>query len=176
MQSGVYGHAALVSPKPWWWAASRDRPCGGANYTAIPKAIWPVGSNQSIEWWVIAGDGEGQVHVKLNTAGTTDFSTNTTQWLTVSQPKIASTGYFWLTALVPNVKCTGPNDTCTIQFYTDSGGGCLIENDDPLVEDVRGGTSNSGSTMFPFVAYLPARMHCAFIAPEVLLGSSDYFQ
>jgi len=122
--SGVFGHAALVTPKPWWWAASRDRPCGGANYTAVPKAVWPVGSNQSVEWWVIAGDGMGEVHVKINLRGNTDFNNWTyLQWLPFEQPKIDKLGYFTLSTTVPNVQCDGPNNTCTLQFYTDSGGG-----------------------------------------------------
>jgi hypothetical protein len=65
----------------------------------------------------------GAVHVKLNLAGDTNFSNAQTQWLTISQPIINKLGYFKLSALVPDVQCTGPNNTCTIQLYTDSGGG-----------------------------------------------------
>jgi len=118
----VYGHAALAKPIPWWWAPSRDRPCGGANYTAKVQAIWPVGSNQSVQWWVVAGDGMGEVHARIDTGGGTN---NFTDGVPVgfAQPVFKSLGFYWISFIVPNIACHGFNKTCTMQFWTDSGGG-----------------------------------------------------
>jgi hypothetical protein len=74
-----------------------------------------------LKWWVIAGDGMGEVHARLSTDGSLNF-TNAMP-ITLQQPTIAALGYFKLSVIVPNVKCTGPNNTCIMQFWTDSGGG-----------------------------------------------------
>jgi len=116
-----YGHAVLSEPPPWWWAASRSRPCGGADYNPVPSVVWPVGSNQTIIWWVIAGDGELEVHGLLNTEGTTNFTNALPVY--IEQPYINAQAFWTLSLIVPNVKCTGPHGLCTMQFWTNSGGG-----------------------------------------------------
>jgi len=119
----VYGHAVLVSPKPWWWEPSRLRPCGGPNYTSSVSAVWPTGSNQSkILWNVVAGDGMGEVHARIDTNGRTDNFSNGYP-IGFKQQVFKTLGQYYISFIVPPITCTGPNDTCTMQFWTDSGGG-----------------------------------------------------
>jgi hypothetical protein len=118
----AYGHAALFSPKPWWWAPSRARPCGGANYTSVPRAIWPVGSNQTVTWSVIAGDGMGELHARIDVTGKVGNFSNGYP-VGFVQPKFTKLKHYDVSFIVPNVECKGVNKTCTMQFWTDSGGG-----------------------------------------------------
>jgi len=118
----AYGHAVLAKPNPWWWAPSRTRPCGGANYTQTVDAIFPAGSNQSVLWWVVAGDGMGEVHARIDQYGHTDNFSNGYP-IGFKQPVFTELGQFWISFIVPNITCHGPNNTCVMQFWTDSGGG-----------------------------------------------------
>jgi len=124
---GVYSHAVLLQPPAWWRTASRERPCGGATYVSTPSATWPVGSTQTLKWWIIALDGAGIMYGKINTEGGTDFSPNNTKVMnvTIIQPVdgYRAQGSFYPNITVPKVTCTGPNGTCTMQVFTPGGGG-----------------------------------------------------
>jgi len=117
----VCGHAVLFSPTPWWVGASRTQPCGGANATYEPRAIWPVGSNQTITWWVQATDGGGTVYGLISTDGSLNFTNGVP--VVITQPKITTLGYFRLSLIVPDVTCNGPNHSCFLQLWTPSGRG-----------------------------------------------------
>eukprot|EP00026_Physarum_polycephalum_P010405 Phypoly_transcript_10568.p1 GENE.Phypoly_transcript_10568~~Phypoly_transcript_10568.p1 ORF type:complete len:302 (+),score=16.25 Phypoly_transcript_10568:359-1264(+) len=118
----AYGHAVLESPSPWWWEPSRTRPCGGANVSHYVHAVWPAGSNQSVLWWAVNGDGLGQVHARIDQYGKVDNFSNGWQ-IGFKQPNFLVPGQYNVSFIVPNIQCFGPNNSCTMQFWTDSGGG-----------------------------------------------------
>jgi len=111
------GHAKLVSPLAWNANPSKASPCGGGAAPTVEAETWDQGSQQTITWTVVAGDGAGQVNLYFDTAGTTTF---TGAAIPLGAP--SSVGTYQYTFTVPNVVCTGqPGGLCTAQVNSSSG-------------------------------------------------------
>eukprot|EP00026_Physarum_polycephalum_P011321 Phypoly_transcript_11535.p1 GENE.Phypoly_transcript_11535~~Phypoly_transcript_11535.p1 ORF type:complete len:386 (+),score=44.35 Phypoly_transcript_11535:21-1178(+) len=117
----AFGGAALITPNPWSTDESSTKPCGAGKYTSTVSATYYVGVNQSALWWAESGAGYGAVHARIDTTGETSFANG----LQVGffQPTITSNGMYNIYFIVPYAQCTGTGKTCTMQFWTDSGGG-----------------------------------------------------
>jgi len=122
---GVYSHGVLLYPTAWWKAPSRERPCGGATYNPNPSVSWAVGSHIRLTWQIVASDGGGLIRAYINTEGKPEFNTSKVVNVTVEQPPKGFNyqGYAFPNITVPNVKCTGPNNTCILQVSANGGGG-----------------------------------------------------
>jgi len=113
----VWGHAKLTSPLPWAIEESQDLPCGGPNYenNSLPYAQWVIGSNTSIGWIIADPDGDGQVVLTFETVPTNMFTVPSTLH-NVSLPNITwAVKDYTLNFMVPNITCTGPNNTCVVR-------------------------------------------------------------
>jgi len=115
------GGAALVTPHPWSTDESSTQPCGAGTYTSTVSATYYVGVNQSAMWWAESGAGYGPVHARIDPTGGTSFANGVP--IGFFQPTITANGFYNIYFIVPYVKCKGTNNTCTMQFWTDSGGG-----------------------------------------------------
>jgi hypothetical protein len=102
---------------------SSTRPCGGGNYTSVATDNWSAGVNASCVWYVVSGAGQGQVHARIDPTGGTNFTVGYYP-IGFFQPAFIDTNTLYTVYfVVPGVQCTGTNNTCTMQFWTDSGGG-----------------------------------------------------
>jgi len=127
----VYGHAKLVSPVAFNPNPSKAAPCGDGNFLPGPAANWPPGSQQTLAWTVVAGDGTGQVRAFVDPKGTkNNFPTTvpavnavptglTELILTGSPTQVPTTTIaYTFTFTVPNLVCDGPTGYCTIVVFS----------------------------------------------------------
>eukprot|EP00026_Physarum_polycephalum_P010743 Phypoly_transcript_10920.p1 GENE.Phypoly_transcript_10920~~Phypoly_transcript_10920.p1 ORF type:complete len:230 (+),score=22.21 Phypoly_transcript_10920:446-1135(+) len=64
----------------------------------------------------------GEVHARIDQYGHTNNFSNGYP-IGFKQPKFTKLAQYWVSFIVPNITCHGPNNTCVMQFWTDSGGG-----------------------------------------------------
>jgi len=108
-------HNRLVSPTPWSPTPIKSSPCGGGVSLTSPQAYWYSGSTAGIVWNVI-GDGEGSLNISIDPSGGTNFVQ-----LILTNTSAAQLGLNTYNFTVPNVTCTGANNTCSIQVFSVSG-------------------------------------------------------
>jgi len=108
-------HNRLLSPLPWSPSPIKEPPCGGGFALTVPQVYWQIGSTVSIHWNVI-GDGLGVLNVNLDPAGGTDFRLSL-----VENVNVTSLGLNIFSLTVPNVTCTGVNNTCSLQVFSTDG-------------------------------------------------------
>jgi len=145
----AWGHAKLSSPIPWAYEESTEAPCGGPIYAnnTRPDAQWVIGTNTSISWVIADTDGYGQVSLIFETVPSNFFS-NPATLTTLSLPNITwSISDYVLTFIVPNINCTGPNNTCIVRTvespdqWTDCTTVRVVKNGTNMLLSPNGGAS-----------------------------------
>lgn len=96
---GALAHSVLSSPAPWNSNPSKTNPCGGGTPTAV-TATYQKGSQITITWRVIAGDGTGPISANIDLAGDTNFNTPLT--VTGSGANPTTTGTFTAQVQLPD--------------------------------------------------------------------------
>jgi len=119
---GIFGHAKLEYPKPYNPNPSTAAPCGGAAPLTIPAAIWTQQDQLHINWTVVAGDGNGQVLMGMDTTGGTTFTSANPNYVTMvlsgSNPTSGANKPYVFTFTVPSdLVCTSANGMCPVQVH-----------------------------------------------------------
>jgi len=135
----VAGHAKLNDPLAWNPTPSKTQPCGGgAAFSTLPNTaagstdMLKGGQSWQFQWQLVAGDGSGPVHVRIDPNYGTTFSVSVgtaggDSSTIVSGPDpnyIDVLGTYTLKLTIPQgIVCTGgtQGNLCSMQFYTDSG-------------------------------------------------------
>jgi len=112
----VWGHAVLKTPSAWNLNPSKASPCGGGPQPTDTTTTWNVGTNVSIIWQVVAGDGVGTVTLIIDPSGGTNYQA--ASGIVLGNPQ--AVGVFPFSFIVPSVTCTGTGNLCTVQVASSS--------------------------------------------------------
>jgi len=124
---GVWSHARLQYPKPYNPNPSQATPCGGAAALTIPAAIWTQGDTLNMTWVIVAGDGNGQVIMSIDTSGGTSFSGPNAVNIPLvgTNPTSGDNKPYYYNFQVPlSLTCTSANKMCPVQVHSASWYAC----------------------------------------------------
>lgn len=118
------GHAVMISPIPLNTNPTTANPCGVAALptTPVKSATWGIGTEVTVQWKLVAGDGGSSATGTFNPAGTLNFNPSTNTALvnagfTLATPTVGST--FSQKFIVPNVDCSAaPGGLCLFRMVS----------------------------------------------------------
>jgi len=150
---GVFGHAKLEYPKAYNPNPSTAAPCGGAAALTLPAAIWTQQDVLNITWTVVAGDGNGQVLMTIDTTGGTTFTAANPNRVDITlngmNPTSGTNKPYLFTFTVPStLVCTSTNGMCPVQVHSSGWYACTNVQVRAYVAPSSGGgsTGSSGPT------------------------------
>jgi len=122
---GVNSHAVLTVPAAWNPNPSKTSECGGGTATGTPAAQWVRGATETINWHVIAADGEGPVYGYLDPQGGQNFGTGNSPVAingasgVILTTTTDTTNYPIQITVPSDIECKGGgNNLCTLQLVS----------------------------------------------------------